>query len=176
MDTEWISKRPYLAPVVARMNELLEHAAALIERTRGSGESVDYGAFEEEVAARTAQVEAAIHEAALSSLDLNAPFVRVWGKTYRRVHRAPRTYGTLAVTVRSAPSAPPGRPRMRTRISEKGKYVYVPEVVHAGYPPVRPALHPRGIVNEVAKPRIARRHGLRCSGRSRRRCDVSYAL
>lgn len=96
MDTEWISKRPYLAPVVARMNELLEHADALIESARGSGESVDYGAFEEEVAARTAQVEAAIHEAALSSLDLNAPFVRVWGKTYRRVHRAPRTYGTLA--------------------------------------------------------------------------------
>ena len=40
-----------------------------------------------------------MHEVALSSLDVDAPFVCVWGKTYRRVHRIQREYGTLAGNV-----------------------------------------------------------------------------
>ena len=44
----------------------------------------------------SAELERAVHQAALSSLDMNAPFVCVWGKTHRRVHRIQREYGTLA--------------------------------------------------------------------------------
>jgi hypothetical protein len=96
MNTTWIADRPHLGPLVDRMKELLEVADAMVERAKRDGADIDYAAFEEEVGAGAAAIEAAVHETALSSLDVNAPFVQVWGKTYRRVHRAPRTYGTMA--------------------------------------------------------------------------------
>jgi len=52
------------------------------------GQAVDYGTVEERVAHATAKVEQGVHQIALSSLDVDAPFIRVWGKRYRRVPRA----------------------------------------------------------------------------------------
>lgn len=37
-----------------------------------------------------AAVERGVHHVALSGLDVDAPFIRVWGKHYRRVHRVGR--------------------------------------------------------------------------------------
>lgn len=96
MDTEWLAARPHLAPMVTKVRALLELADELFEGGRSSGASVDYAAFEEQVAQSTADLERAVHETALRGLDIDAPFVRVWGKTYRRVHRTERTYGTMA--------------------------------------------------------------------------------
>jgi hypothetical protein len=78
------------------MQALLELADAMWTEGRANGGDVDYARFEEDVAKRTAEVECAVHEVALSGLDVVAPFVTVWGKTYRRVHRTTRQYGTLA--------------------------------------------------------------------------------
>lgn len=97
MDAAWIAKRPHLKPLLDKMQTLLEFADAMVEQGRGgNGNAVDYGGFEEQVSARTAEVEAAVHQVALTSLDINEPFVRVWGKDYRRLQRAERTYSTMA--------------------------------------------------------------------------------
>jgi hypothetical protein len=37
-----------------------------------------------------------MHQVALSGLDVDVPFIRVWGKQYCRVHRIQRTYGSLS--------------------------------------------------------------------------------
>lgn len=37
-----------------------------------------------------------MHQIALSGLDVDVPFIRVWGEHYRRVHRIERTYGSLS--------------------------------------------------------------------------------
>jgi len=74
---------------------------------------MEYERFEEEIAQRSADIERAVHEVALSGLDVDAPFVCVWGKTYRRVHRVQREYGTLPVNV----------PVMRTLYREIGRAV-----------------------------------------------------
>ncbi|HKO66705.1 MAG TPA: hypothetical protein VJU53_02775 [Burkholderiaceae bacterium] len=55
-----------------------------------------YGEFEERVARATAEVDQAVHQIALSGLDVDAPFIRVWGRCYRRVHRIERTYASLS--------------------------------------------------------------------------------
>ena len=96
MDMTWLAERPHLAPLVSKMKELLALADAMVQECRAGGASVDYAAFEESVAAQAAEVEAAVHQTTLASLDIDAPFVRVWGKDYRRVHRAERTYATMA--------------------------------------------------------------------------------
>lgn len=62
--------------------------------TRAGG--VDYDAFEERVAGATAAVKQGVHQVALSGLDVDLPFIPLWGKADRRVHRIVRTYGSLA--------------------------------------------------------------------------------
>ena len=57
---------------------------------------MDYAEFEERVARATAKVEQDMHQVALSGLDVDVPFIRVWGKHYRRVHRIERTYASLS--------------------------------------------------------------------------------
>jgi hypothetical protein len=96
MDAEWIEARPHLAPLVTKTRALLALADELYERGKAGGGSVDYAVFEEQVSHATAELECAVHQAALRGLDVDAPFVKVWGKTYRRVHRTARTYGTMA--------------------------------------------------------------------------------
>ena len=48
----------------------------------------------------TAEFECTVHETALSGLNIDAPSVRVWGKTCRRVHSGERNFGTMAGTAR----------------------------------------------------------------------------
>jgi hypothetical protein len=77
------------------MHAVLELADELYKRGRSSGEAVDYSAFEEQVAHVAAAVERGVHHVALSGLDVDAPYIRVWGKCYRRLHRIARTYGSM---------------------------------------------------------------------------------
>jgi len=104
MDHGWIQQRLHLASLVHSLEAILQLADELYQQGRASGESVDYGQFEERVARATASVEQCIHQVALSGLDVDAPFIRVWGKHYRRVHRIDRTYASISgpVTVKRA--------------------------------------------------------------------------
>jgi hypothetical protein len=78
-----------------------------------------------------------VHEVALSGLDVDAAFVCVWGKTYRRVHRIQREYGTLAGNV----------PVMRTLYREVG--------VRSG-PALDPVAQRAGVIDGSWLPRTAR--------------------
>jgi hypothetical protein len=69
------------------LDEVLQLADEQYQQGRASGDAVDYGLFEERVARATAKVEQDVHRIALSGLDVDVPFIRVWGKHYRRVHR-----------------------------------------------------------------------------------------
>ncbi len=100
MDQTWVQSRPHLQNLVAKMQAVLEMADALYARGQRDGDAVDYGAFEAEVSRATAELECAVHETALSGLNIDAPFVRVWGKTYRRAHSSERNFGTMAGTAR----------------------------------------------------------------------------
>jgi hypothetical protein len=100
MEQTWVQSRPHLQNLAAKMQAVLEMADALYARGQRDGDAVDYGAFEEEVSRATAELECTMHETALSGLNIDAPFVRVWGKTYRRVHSSERNFGTMAGTVR----------------------------------------------------------------------------
>jgi hypothetical protein len=93
MDQTWVQSRPHLQNLAAKMQAVLEMADALFARGQRDGDAVDYGAFEEEVSRATAELECAVHETALSGLNIDAPFVRVWGKTYRRCIAASATSG-----------------------------------------------------------------------------------
>jgi hypothetical protein len=70
MDNLWIEQRPHLAPLVLRLEAVLELADELYERGRANGDSVDYGAFEERVACATAEVHQSVYRIALSGLEL----------------------------------------------------------------------------------------------------------
>jgi hypothetical protein len=94
-------------------------------------------ASREEIAQRSEDIERAVHEVALSSLDIDAAFVCVWGKTYRRVHRTQREYGTLAGNV----------PVMRTLYREVG--------MRTG-PALDPVAQRAGVVDGSWLPRTAR--------------------
>lgn len=96
MDEEWIRQRPHLAVLMRSLDDVLKLADEQYVQGRAGGDAVDYGAFEERVARATAKVEQNVHHIALSGLDVNVPFIRVWGKHYRRVHRIERTYGSLS--------------------------------------------------------------------------------
>ena len=96
MTPEYFAARPHLHGLARQMQSLLELADEMYVRGRSTGESVEYAEFEKLVGERSAAVEREVHAAALSSLDVDAPLIRVWGKHYRRVHRQTRSYATLA--------------------------------------------------------------------------------
>jgi hypothetical protein len=97
LDQAWLHQRPHLAPLARRLDEVLRLADEQYEQGRASGDAVDYGAFEERVARATyAKFEQDVHQIVLSGLDVDVPFIRVWGKHYCRVHRIERTYGSLS--------------------------------------------------------------------------------
>ena len=96
MDTNWVDARPHLRGLANKMQAVLEMADSLYAEGRKGGEAVDYGEFELKVSQATAELECAVHKTALAGLNIDAPFIRVWGKTYRRVHSAERNFATLA--------------------------------------------------------------------------------
>jgi hypothetical protein len=96
MQNPWLQERPHLTALARSMQAVLELADELYERGRGGGDSVDYSAFEERVAQAAAEVEQGVHQVALSGLDVDASYIRAWGKHSRRVHRVARTYCSLA--------------------------------------------------------------------------------
>jgi hypothetical protein len=96
MEHAWLQQRPHLAPLVRSLDAVLQLADEQYKQGRASGDAVDYGEFEVRVAHATAKIEQEVHRIALSGLDVDVPFIRVWGKHYRRVHRTERTYGSLS--------------------------------------------------------------------------------
>jgi hypothetical protein len=59
------------------------------------GGAVDYAAVEELVGQHLQYVERQAHQLSLAQLDVDAPYIRVWGETYRRVGRTPGRYRCL---------------------------------------------------------------------------------
>ncbi|HET6333635.1 MAG TPA: hypothetical protein VFG30_10500, partial [Polyangiales bacterium] len=72
-----------MAELARGLQSVLELAVELYERGRASGETVDYAVFEERVANATAEIERGVHQVALRGLDVDAPYIRVWGRHYR---------------------------------------------------------------------------------------------
>ena len=95
----WVAERPHLKGLAYKARALFAMADEAYQRGQSNGDAVDYATFEERVSQATAELECAVHQTVLSSLDIDAPFVRVWGKQYRRVHRTERTYGTMSGSV-----------------------------------------------------------------------------
>lgn len=96
MDTTWVNHRPHPRGLVSKMQAVLEMADSLYAEGKRGGDAVDYGEFELRVSRATAELECAVHEVALRGLNVDVPFIRVWGKTYRRMHSAERNFATLA--------------------------------------------------------------------------------
>ena len=96
MDDNWLNARPHLEPLQRKMDELLHLADELFAAGQNDGETVDYAAFEAQVASAAARLETQVHQVALTGLDVDTAFVRIRGKRYRRALRAKRTYNTMA--------------------------------------------------------------------------------
>jgi hypothetical protein len=156
MTNAWLQERPHLARLVRSLQAVLELADELYQRGRGSGESVDYSEFEERAHA-TAEVERGVHHVALSGLDVDAPYIRVWGKYYRCVRRIARTYGSLAgpVTVE------------RTLYREQGR---------RQAPVLDPVATRAGVVDGSWLPRTARAVAHLAQVTSREACATSREL
>jgi hypothetical protein len=71
-------------------------SVARMQRRATGGRAVDYAPVERELGERTAALERAAHQTILAALDIDAPRVRIEGRTYTRVHRAEGRYYTLA--------------------------------------------------------------------------------
>jgi len=80
MDQAWLHQRPHLAPLARSLDAILKLADEQYKQGRAGGDAVDYAEFEERVAHATARIEQDVHQVALSGLDVDVPFIRVWGK------------------------------------------------------------------------------------------------
>jgi len=88
-----------LKGLAGKVRELFAMADEAYQQGRANGDAMDYAAFEERVSQASAELECAVHQTVLGSLDIDAPFVRVCGKSYRRVHRTERAYAAMAGAV-----------------------------------------------------------------------------
>jgi hypothetical protein len=84
-----------LKGMVPTLKALVDEAQAQVESGRTGG-PVDYEAFERRLREKVAAVERSAHEAALSSLDIDAPKVLINGVLHARVGRHETTYMTQA--------------------------------------------------------------------------------
>jgi hypothetical protein len=85
-----------------KLEEVGDSLLALCLRLVDShGAAVDYGAIELEASEQLAAMEVCFHAAALSTLDVDAPRIRVWGKEYRRVMRCEGEYYCQSGPVRA---------------------------------------------------------------------------
>ena len=91
--------------VPVELKQLVEPIRAVIAateltlgRTKGPS-AVDYGAIERQVEEVTREVERVTHEVLLASLDIDTDAIEVRGKLFRRSHRAPGRYHTMAGSV-----------------------------------------------------------------------------
>lgn len=101
---------PLTLPVAPRYNEvirpLLQPLASMLEGLGdmildvGGPEAVDYGRFEELVAEQAGKLEQMVHASALSRLDIDSEFVKVWGSVYKRVGRHEAEYRCMSGPVR----------------------------------------------------------------------------
>src|SRR5277367_6462331 len=72
--------------------------AAMMQVERGrTGGTVDYAAFEHQMAKRVGEVERRVHEATLAALDVDQPRVFINKVLHRRVLRSEASFQGLAV-------------------------------------------------------------------------------
>ena len=77
------------------MTAVVKLVEAQVERGAASGPSA-YDEFEQSLMEAVAMVERSAHEPALSALDIDAPALKIEGRTYRRVLRSPGDYHARA--------------------------------------------------------------------------------
>jgi hypothetical protein len=92
-------KKAVLVEVPEDLAEAVKRFVSGVEastpETRG-GRAVDFGAFEDAVEKRAAELEQAVHRRLLHQLDIDAPRVVIRGKPHTRVGRYEATYKTKA--------------------------------------------------------------------------------
>ena len=76
MTTTMLEIPAELNGLVPAIRDMLQSVTTQLERSR-TGQSVDYGAFEREAAAKLGAVERSIHGAALAALDVDATKVMI---------------------------------------------------------------------------------------------------
>jgi hypothetical protein len=87
-----------LKSLVAPIRELIEAVTKRVKACGGGG-AVDYGAIEDEIAARTSALERSSHECVLRSLEVDAKRIEFRGERYARVGYGNGTYRTMAGSV-----------------------------------------------------------------------------
>jgi len=80
------------------MTAVVKLVEAQVERGAASGPSA-YDEFERAMTEAVARLERAAHEPALGALDIDAPAVKIDGRTYRRALRSPGNYHTRSGSV-----------------------------------------------------------------------------
>jgi hypothetical protein len=87
-----------LKSLVAPIQAMLDSVSSICLQVP-EGESVDYAAIEERISKQLGAIECASHQIMLSSLDVQAERVRIWGFEYRHVGRYESEYKCLAGAV-----------------------------------------------------------------------------
>jgi hypothetical protein len=87
-----------MAKLAEAMTSVVKLVEAQVERGVASGPSA-YDEFERALTEAVASLERAAHEPALGALDIDAPAVKIDGRTYRRALRSPGDYHTRSGSV-----------------------------------------------------------------------------
>lgn len=90
-----ISIPDHLKSLALAVERLVACAASAVKRGEG-GRALNYAKVERDVADHTAEIERAVHQSVLQSLDIDEPQVVIDGRVHTRVHRAEGRYYTPA--------------------------------------------------------------------------------
>lgn len=95
MTTMMVEVPEELKGIVPALREVVKTALTQVERSK-MGRSVDYAAFERDLAAKLCEVECRVHGAALAALDVDAPKIMINKVLHTRVVRSETAYMSLA--------------------------------------------------------------------------------
>jgi hypothetical protein len=93
---EMVLQRPERFKDLMESVQNLIHTSSQLLDQLCQGKGVDYAAVEASVAKQTAALEQATHQALLSALDIDTPWIQVNGVVHARAGRYGSTYYTLA--------------------------------------------------------------------------------
>lgn len=81
--------------LVLALENIVDVTSRMLSKTSG-GRALPFAEWERQIEAAANEVERASHQTILAALDVDAPLVRIWNTSYRRVGRYPATFKTLA--------------------------------------------------------------------------------